>query len=47
MKMIERHVLGGIARLNGAGLTFGLGSALAISIVGVAIAIAVAYQYAG
>ena len=46
MKMIQRHVLAGIARLNSAGLTFGLGSAVIISIVGVAIACAVAYYYA-
>jgi len=45
MKLLERLIADGIARLNDAGLTFGLGSALIVSIVGLIVASAVAYHY--
>jgi hypothetical protein len=47
MRILERPVLSAIKRLNRAGLTFGLGSAVIISVLGLAIAGAVAYYYAG
>ena len=47
MKFVEPIITKGIAWLNGAGLTFGLGSALIVSVVGLIIAGAVAYHYVG
>lgn len=47
MKSMERLLGVGIERLNSAGLTFGLGSALILSLIGLIIASAVAYHYVG
>ena len=47
MKLVERIIGDAIARLNSAGLTFGLGSALIVSFIGLIIASAVAYHYVG